>query len=473
MGPCMPSSPPPNESNFIKPDTPLLFSRMRRLFLVAAGVLAAAPSGVLRAQTLRTSPRLSLAEPQKFWTDPPATIAQRFALYRAAGVGTLRCSIRWDQMQGDGGRWHLPGHMAYLQQALQAGFALKLVLSTMGSVPNWFMQKNPDMLIRDQNGDTTHLSLSYWHPNLRHVLNDALTGMCMTLAGQGILKPSNFIVVDLGAAAEAKYPSAWNMNWPQSGALFWCSDANAASSFSAAMQASYGSIAAANAAWGTDFQSWSDVAPPKPGMEPGPLWNDMLTWYRSSKRNFTTAQLATYQTILKGYGVDSSRLVALMPGNHITPAEWQAATAGAQEPADIGSMIDTQFVIDTVAQAGCMMQYTGAQNAHEIAWIRQYMAQKNYTGTPLWGENAGMHEPTPANNPAALANVATAYDLYGIEYINAGYLFESDRLTPTSWFTVFRNAYLGLLASLPVAERQGQRIERLSADNDPAAWRRP
>ena len=352
----------------------------------------------------------------------------------------------WNMPTGNGVcRTNLP----YLRQARQAGFALKLVLSTMGSVPGWFMQQHPDMLIRDQNGDTTHLALSYWHPDLAAVLSSALTGMCGTLAGQGILDPANFIIVDLGAAAEAKYPSAWNLHMTGAGPLFWCYDAPAVSHFAAAMQGIYGNIAAANAAWNTNFSAWSEIAPPRPGSEAGPLWRDFLNWYRDGKRHFTTAQLANYQSVLKAYGIDSSRLVTLVPGNHVTAQQWQDAVTGTQETMEIGAMIDTPFIIDSAAQAGCMMQYTGAQNAREIAWIRQYMAQKGYTATPLWGENAGAHAPNEANNPAVLASIASTYSLYGIEYINAGYLFEADRITPNNWYSVFKTAYLGLRPSLP------------------------
>lgn len=421
---------------------------LTRRTLLTASALALTPARRLLAQgAARTSTHLSLAEPPKFWSDPPAIIAKRFALYRAAGVGTLRCSVHWDGMQGADGKWHLPGNINYLRQARQAGFALKLVVSTMGSIPEWFMRQHPGMLIRDQNGETTHLSLSYWHPDLPAVLNRALSGMCETLAGQNILDSSSFFIVDLGAAAEAKYPSAWNMHKTQNKALFWCYDNQAAASFSAAMQQKYGTINVANAAWGSHFSSWSDVTPPKPGLKTGPIWHDMLTWYRNGKRSFTTAQIARYQAALKPYGISSSRLVVLLPGNHLTTQQWQSADSGLHETVEVGTMIDSAFTIDSAANAGCMLQYTGAQNAHEVAWVRQYLTQKGYS-TPLWGENAGQAR-NKANNPLRLTQIAQTYGLYGVEYINAGYLFLPDRITPTNWFADFSRAYQAILGHLP------------------------
>ena len=60
--------------------------RIRRA-LTGAGLLALAPVRRLLAQAAPgTSTHLSIAEPPRFWNDPPGLIAQRFALYQAAGV---------------------------------------------------------------------------------------------------------------------------------------------------------------------------------------------------------------------------------------------------------------------------------------------------------------------------------------------------------------------------------------------------
>ena len=416
--------------------------RMRRA-LIAAGLLAATPTRTLLARTAQhTSTRLSLAEPPAFRRDPPDIITQRFAMYQAAGVGTLRTSIGWDDMEPSDGQWRLPPDMPYLRQALQAGFSLKLLFSTMGAIPAWFVQARPDMQIRNQNGDTTRLALSYWHPDLPHVLNNALSGMCQTLAGQGVIAAPNFVIADLGAAGEPKYPSAWNINAAAPGAEFWCYDAQARANFAAAMAQTYGSIGAANAAWGTRYSAWSDVAPPAPGNGSAPLWHDMLDWYRDSKRRFITTQLATYQTTLQAYASPTPSLVALLPGVHLAAAQWQESGVEAGPTA---AMIDSAFIISTAAKAGCMLQYTGAQDGDEVAWIRNYMAQNGFSATPLWGENAG-HAPTATNNPLALVKIAQRYGLYGIEYVNAANLFETDRITPNQWFATFQSAYQGALA---------------------------
>ena len=425
--------------------------RMRRA-LIGAGLLAATPARRLFAQTAaHTSPHLSVSEPPAFYSDSSSVIAKRFALYQAAGIGTLRCSVHWDDMEYASGQWRLPKNLAYLQQAYRSGFALKLVLSTMGTIPPWFVQQYPDSQIRDQSGATTHLSMSYWYPNLAEVPSNALTGMCSMLAGQNILLPANFFIIDLGAAAEPKYPMAWNVGLPSSDVLFWCYDSHAVSNFASAMQAIYGTIASANAAWKTSYSSWSAVTPPKPGSSTGPIWNDFLTWYRNSKRSFITAQVNNYQSVLKNYSIPSPRLVTLVTGSHITDQEWAQAITGQNEAANIGAMIDTPFVLDAAAKAGCSAQFTGAQSGSELTYIRDYMSQKSYTYS-LWGENAMLNGPTTSGNtPADLCTNVTNYKLYGPEYIDASYLFESDHVTPTSWYSNLKTAYLGLLPNMPAS----------------------
>jgi hypothetical protein len=121
-------------------------------------------------------------------------------------------------------------------------------------------------------------------------------------------------------ADEPIYPAAWETNQPES---FWFYDSYAQADFpvisfplsiliplwsmielhchfwplhlltssQAKMQAQYGAIAQANAAWGTNYASWASVTIPNPGTKTGTMWNDVLTWYRNSKRNFITQQV--------------------------------------------------------------------------------------------------------------------------------------------------------------------------------------
>lgn len=189
------------------------------------------------------------------------------------------------------------------------------------------------------------------------------------------------------------------------------------------------------------------MAPPLPGAQPGPMWADVLTWYQAAKRRFITWQIANYQSTLSKYASGTLNLVLLVPGEHITGAQWdQAVATGAGLP-KMGTMIDTSFILDQAAKLGCMVQYTGAQDEKEVAWIRQYMDQQGMDHLPLWGENAGQ-ERNAANNPGRLVQIASAYHFYGVEFIHAGYIFEDDHVTPNDWFNDLQSAYAQELGTL-------------------------
>lgn len=76
---------------------------------------------------------------------------------------------------------------------------------------------------------------------------------------------------------------------------FWCGDPHARAAFREAMRARYGDLARLNAAWGTDFRSWDDLAYPAMPQN-GPerrsardrrWWLDFSDWYHDSVTQFT------------------------------------------------------------------------------------------------------------------------------------------------------------------------------------------
>jgi len=419
----------------------------RNLLQAIAGLAYAvcAPARSAQAQAISTNPRLSIAETPAFRQDPEEVIQQRFDMYRSCGVGTLRTSVGWAQMEPMQDRWVKPRNLGYIHQAMQSGFDLKLLVSSMGAVPSWFLEANPDLRLLDQNGESTGLSLSYWHPRLEAVLASVGDDLFSRLAEEDILSATSFLIIDAGAAGEGKYPSPWNLGRGAGGPLFWCYDPYAQQHFSATMQSKYGSVVQANAAWGTSFGSWSDLKPPQPGASPGALWSDVLGWYRDSKRNFIAKQIDLYNGLLQKYAPAGHAIapVLLIPGEHVTPDEWQAAVSQGSGNERIAAMIDTEFLLESAARTGCQVQYTGEQNEPEVRWLTNYMRSHNMDNTLLWGENAG-HAPNAVFDPTRLAGIFLKYGLYGLEYVNSSDLFESDRVTPNEWFASFRSAYVSL-----------------------------
>jgi hypothetical protein len=393
------------------------------------------------AQPQLASRRLSIGEPEDFRTDSVDRIQRRFALYKSIGIGTIRCSVRWNQMEATPGNWTMPADLAYLREAKRSRLALKLLISTMGSIPKWLIASAPNVELRDQYGETTQLSMSYWHPQLHEFLARSTDALFKELFTGDLLEAGDMIIVDLGAAGEAKYPSAWNMREAHPQSPFWYFDQNAARNFSNVMAQKYGDVARANAAWSTHFDSWDAVQLPLPNTHPGQFWNDLLTWYRDSKRAFIAWQIGNYQECLRKYAANMKMpLVVLVPGEHITAEQWKADVLEGGGDKQAAAMIDTEFVIQTAARAGCWLQYTGAQDEKEVRWIREYLNSNGFGNVPCWGENAGS-VPNQINNPQRLVDIANAYSLYGVEYINASNVFGSDRITPNEWFEVLRTAY--------------------------------
>jgi hypothetical protein len=107
-------------------------------------------------------------------------------------------------------------------------------------------------------------------------------------------------------------------------------------------------------------------------------------------------------------------------------------------------MTDSFFVIDTAAKTGCWLQYTGEDNAPEVARLRQYIDSHKYHSIEIWGENAG--EWGSARDPLALADTVVKNRLYGLDYTHSRFVFAEDRLTPNALMPELQKAYANVKA---------------------------
>lgn len=268
---------------------------------------------------------------------------------------------------------------------------------------------------------------------------DALFGY---LAEQKLFDAIDYIFVDCGPAAEPIYPANWTLGPEFAGrdTSFWFYDPNAQTDFAPKMRAAYGGLLSdANRAWGTSFARWGEVRIPEVGTQPGAMWSDVLVWYRNAKRDFIAWQIANYQAQLRRHaGEHSPKLVLMIPGSHIPTAAWQKAIREGGGDVAVRLMGDSEYLIEVAAKSGCWLQYTGVENEAEVAYLVGYIKAHGLQA-PMWGENGGSTR--VGANPQGIANVISRNKLYGMEYINAGFIFDEDGLSRNAKFDHLAGAY--------------------------------
>ena len=207
------------------------------------------------------------------------------------------------------------------------------------------------------------------------------------------------------------------------------------------MRGKYSDVAAANAAWGTDFDSWDSAKVLPPGSKSGKYWEDVLTWYRDSKRDF-----ARWSVDMLRRHTDKP-IILYLPGTHVSDADWQEAVRTGDGNVLIKIMTDTDWLVDLAAEKGCWLQYTGVDNRPEAHYVAEQIRQKGYRYLRLWGENAG--DLGCAKDPAALADTVVTDALFGLDYTHAHFAFEDDGVTPNARFPQLRDAYARIKRELP------------------------
>jgi beta-amylase len=211
----------------------------------------------------------------------------------------------------------------------------------------------------DQNGTTDTEYLSPWADDVAAPLYErAMKSFATTfqsLANQGGIPQ---VHVGLGAQSELRYPSYDHpgCGYPTRGCIEAYSS-SAMAAFQNAMQTKYGTIASLNAAWSTNYTTFSQVVPPGRPSAPDSVdemygssldsyARDFWTWYRQTQLDHATRVLAaagrqlnvlfghTASTILglPTPGPQASGLVAKIPGVHwqfTNPTQPHGAEASA------------------------------------------------------------------------------------------------------------------------------------------------
>lgn len=420
-------------------------SDMKRIVILSIVLMAGTVSThaeVVPQPVPNRSARLSMADRGGGAFDPTADVQKRMDLYKALGVGTLRCALLWADQEKQPGAWTPPTHLRWFQLAQQNGFRLKIGLECIASPPGWLFDQHPDARILNRHGWTSRNYISPWYPGLEEVLQKAVDGLTASMASSGILPSVDSIIVDLGPACEPIYPANWTLGKsgddPQTS--FWYYDGHAQADFSAKMQAAYGgNLARANQRWSTHFAAWADVKIPEPTIKPGAMWNDVLLWYRDTKRRLIESQVRRFQRSLSRYpAAKNVKLVILVPGSHCSSEEWKQAVRTGGGGTNLILMCDTEFLLELAGRTGCQLQYTGMENEPEVHYIQNCLRARHLQ-IPLWGENAGSRE--TGRKPDHLADVVIRNRLYGFEYVAADFFLNKDGVTPDDNYPAVQKAY--------------------------------
>jgi hypothetical protein len=367
---------------------------------------------------------------------PDEDIRKRFDMYKEIGTNVLRTGVDWRGLETADGQWNYDSRVFnYMAITREYGFRNKLILGVMMGPPQWFFAQHPEARLRDENGRSSENTLSLWYPELKSLIVEKSKKLVDALKNKGLWDDIDYVIPSFGPAGEPLYPPLWTLSSEFTEHVFWGYDANAQKSFRTWTQAKYATVEAANTAWKTAFAAWNDVVVLKSGVQPGQYWDDMLTWYRDSKRDYVRWQVEQTLDLVKG---TNKKVLIYVPGEEYTDAEWAEAVAGAGGSNMIKIMADSKFLIDLAAEKNCMLQYTGMPSENEVRKLRNYIDSKGYK-VEMWGENAGILE--CCGDPDELGRIVKENKLFGLDYTHGHFLFQDGTFEPSERMAKLKAAF--------------------------------
>jgi hypothetical protein len=337
----------------------------------------------------------------------------------------------------------MPEQTRYIiEAAKERDMYIILGLQTIKDPPEWLLA-NENARFKDSNGRLAFSAVSFWYEGLHVFLETALRAQLDEVVKHGLQDTIGAIQIDTGAWGEPTYPGAatehpmgadgaWvpGVHYDE---YFWCYGDNAAADFRVKMQAKYGTIAAANRAWGTSYASFAALYPPREGEARGQLWEDMLTWYLQTKRDFVEWQVEMFNRVVSEY-LDDIPLIIYIVGGYITQSEWNRSIESGTATGFIKVGIDNYQIVDLAYKHNLIIQYGGLEQHRDIVLepMLIYMRRTGKADIPIIGENPGsINNDNLASNKVELVR---HFGLNGFNYMWARYLWEADGLTRTSYF---------------------------------------
>lgn len=404
-------------------------------------------------------PARGFAVQEKWTSDNDAVTDARFTALKQAGFTDVKVIAAWSQIENTYSaerRFTALPILHYVERACAAGLHVRLVVDTISGEPLSFFQNNPNSQLVDATGhvDSQYLQSSYWLPNQRTAVHHVTVNVISQLAADAGIPAGciDEIGPSYGTAGENLYPSSGYTTLQQTPYVnpsFWAYDANALVDFQNRMQSKYGTIAAANGAWGTSFSSFPTTPHPAgtPGAAYAPtaaMWTDFLYWYRNTKRDFAAWQVQDTLNVIQHYFPTNTPAFSVpLPGLHLTPEQFDASVAnqGATDAAQDDSIVsytDNEFIVDLAHQNvshGLALHLVSLPNNPEASYIKGY-EQATYGGViAMTGENNG-HD----NLPVAMTDNEQAFNLLQLDVVDDSDLFTSDHQMLSTTGIAFANA---------------------------------
>ena len=363
--------------------------------------------------------RLSLCITDNGAPNTKNLVDKRFDYYVEAGFLSVRLGGGWSTTASD--QWTLAENEKNKYLAAKAhGMTVKMIPTTMMANPE-YIYSDPGSRFVDNLGISSNANcISYWYEGLEEHTEKALRAHLEHLQEIDCLSIVDGIIVDSGAAGETIYPADWTQGRTET--TMWCYADNAIADFRVKMEAQYGTIAAANAAWGTKYSSFAEVTVPKPGEAKGTYWRDTLNWYILAKRDAIEKQIVIYQKVLEEMGLEDIPLIIYLPGTYFTEAQFEECVATGTVNNAIMMGADNLGMVDLAAKYGCYLQYTGCETIGGVNYVRKYMYAKSLEYIPVFGENAA-HDGLNAQLDMIFDNI-TDTNMAGIDFTNCSFLFD-------------------------------------------------
>ena len=365
------------------------------------------------------------------------TFAKRCQLYKDFGLVTIRTGTLWGDVERREGEFLPPSDQQHLYRIRDNGMRIKLILGAVSVIPDWYMAQYPDAMMVNDAGEKAISSVSYKIPGLNEKIEAGIDYIMSFYKQTGLLDLVDSIVVDLGTSGEPLYPPAWTQTpdgayKPCGPEHFWMYDPYMQADFKKVMQEKYGTIQAANEAWGQSYASFESLEVPKPETVKGTMWRDVLTWYRDVKRDFIEQNVQTYKKVVEKYAGDRVKLILYIPGQDVRDAEFEQAVESGGGSDMVKLMADSRFIIDTAKKYGCWLQCTGAETESELRYIKSYMKATGCEDIPLFGENSGGYN--VGSDMKRFIDKQMRNGLAGVDLTHDQWFHEDDGYSPNRYY---------------------------------------
>ena len=384
------------------------------------------------------------------------TFAKRCQLYKDFGLVTIRTGTLWGDVERKEGEFLPPSDQQHLYRIRENGMRIKLILGAISDIPDWYLAQYPDATLINDAGTKAVSSVNFLLPGLHEKIEAGIDYILSFYKQTGLLDLVDCIVVDLGPAGEPIYPAAWTQTpngayEPSGPDHFWMYDPMMQADFRKVMQEKYGTIEAANEAWGQNYPSFETLEVPKPGTVKGTMWRDVLTWYRDVKREFIDQNVQTYKRVLEKYAGDRVKLILYGAGRDVQDSEFEEAVVFGEGSDMVKLMTDSRFIIDTAAKYGCWLQCTGAESEEDLRYVKSYMRTKGCEDIPLFGENSGGYN--VGADMKRFIDKQMRNGLAGVDITHDQWLHEDDGYSPNKYYDKIKENLLLFSAYLKAGMR--------------------